>query len=332
MTSFSIVITTFNRLDLLKRAVASALAQTYPCQVVIVDNASTDGTQAYVESLGQRVTYVRNVTNLNHAGAVNAGTTVAKGDWIKLLDDDDYLASHCIATMAKAIAQHPQAAICSCQAAQVKLDGRELSRTPIPGPGHVFYVPQSAIHYGMLLEQVPFGTPAQVAVRREALVQSGGWDTAMTSCDDIDSWIRVAEHGDALFINECLACRTVWPGGYDRKIQLQQRLATNILIKARIYDRVSPDYRPHLPPVVTMDRYLHLHWGLVALKQWRLGTALALAAPGILSPQAWKLLFQVRRQPAQANLQVPIPKRVLVDLAMMGQARRGKMWCVHAEI
>ncbi len=318
MTTFSIVITTFNRLDLLKRAVTSALAQTHPCQVVIADNASTDGTQAYAESLGQQVTYVRNSTNLHHAGAVNAGAAAAMGDWIKLLDDDDYLAPHCIATLAEAIAQHPQAVICSCRAAQVSQEGSELSRTPAPGPGRVFYIPQAAIHYGMLLEQVPFGTPVQVAVRRDALVQSGGWDEAMTSCDDIDSWIRVAEHGDALFVNECLAYRTVWPGGYDQKIQIQQRLATNILIKSRIYNRVSPDYRNHLPPRSAIERYLHLHWGLVALKQRRLRMALALAAPGLISPQAWIMLFKARRQRAHADAQGPIPKRVLVELGVTG--------------
>lgn len=314
MTTFSIVITTFNRLDLLKRAVTSALAQTYPCQVVIADNASSDGTQAYAEGLGPPITYVRNPINLHHAGAVNAGTAAATGDWIKLLDDDDYLAPHCIATMAEAVAQHPQAVICSCQAAQVSQDGRELSRTPASGPGRVFYIPQSAIHYGMLLEQVPFGTPVQVAVQRDALVQSGGWDEAMTSCNDIDSWIRVAEYGDALFINECLAYRTIWPGGYDQKIQIQQRLATNILIKSRIHHRVSPAYRPALPARATIDRYLHLHWGLVALKQRRLGTALALASPGLLSPQAWMMLLQVRRQRAHANAHSLVSKRVLVEL------------------
>ena len=55
--SFSIVITTYNRVELLKRAIATALSQTVPCEVIVVDNASTDGTQAYVESLGDRVVY-----------------------------------------------------------------------------------------------------------------------------------------------------------------------------------------------------------------------------------------------------------------------------------
>jgi len=307
---FSIVITTYNRLELLQRAVKSALAQTLPAEVVVVDNASSDGTGAYLRHLENQVVYYRNTTNTSHAGAVNAGAKVATGDWIKLVDDDDYLAPHCLETMAAAIAHHPDAVICSCQAIQVDPQGRELSRTPITGPGRAFYIPQAAIHYGMLVEAVPFGTPIQVAVRRDALLNSGGWDLTMTSCDDIDSWIRVADYGDALFINECLAYRTQWPGGYDQKIPLQQRLATNRLIKERIYHHLSPAYQPQAPRLATVQAYLNLHWALVALKQKQLGTALQLGWPACLSPSAWQLLRQARqwRQSATAT---PVPKPVI---------------------
>ena len=235
--SFSIVITTYNRVDLLQRAVQSAFAQTVPCEVIVVDNASTDGTQAYLETLGDRIVSVRNAVNTNHAGGVNAGVEAASGEWIKLVDDDDYLAANCIEVMVGAIALRPTAVICSAQAAQVDEKEVELSRTPATGPGEIFYIPQADIHYGMLMEVVPFGTPIQVAVKREAFLRSGGWDLSMTSCDDIDSWIRVAEYGDALFINQCLAYRTMWSGGYDQKIAFQRRLATNMLMKERIYPR-----------------------------------------------------------------------------------------------
>ncbi len=304
---FSIVITTYNRVDLLKRAVQSAFDQTVPAQVIVVDNASTDGTFAYVESLGDRVTYVRNQTNTNHAGAVNAGAEAASGEWIKLVDDDDYLATNCIEKMAAAVSLRPAAVICSCQAAQVDTEERELSRTPSTGPGEVFYIPQADIHYGMLLEVVPFGTPIQVAVRRDAFLKSGGWDLAMTSCDDIDSWIRVAEHGDALFINQCLAYRTVWPGGYDQKIALSRRLETNMLIKQRIYKRIDDKYQARLPKLSTIDQYLHLHWAIVALKQKQPATSAALGFPAALSPAAWKLLQQAIRVRKQQSAS-PISK------------------------
>ncbi|NJN03808.1 MAG: glycosyltransferase family 2 protein [Leptolyngbyaceae cyanobacterium SL_1_1] len=309
---FSIVITTYNRLELLKRAIASALAQTVPCEVIVVDNASSDDTQVYVKSLGDRVCYRRNPTNLNHAGAVNVGVDLATGDWIKFVDDDDYLAAECIEKMQGAIALRPQTVICSCQAAQVDTSGAELSQTPVTGPGQFFYIPQADIHYGMLLEAVPFGTPIQVAVQRQAFLRSGGWDLSMTSCDDIDSWIRIAKFGDALFINECLAYRTVWPGGYDQKIALKQRLDTNITIKERIYQNISEKYQADLPAIAEIRRYLHLHWGLVALKQKQVTAAIALAYPALLSPTAWQLLKQARTaRDSQAQVAI-IPKIQLV--------------------
>ena len=310
---FSIVITTHNRLSLLKRAIDSAFAQTSPCEVVVADNASTDGTEAYVQSLGDRVVYRRNSTNTNHSGAVNTGVDAATGDWIKLLDDDDYLAPNCIEEMIGAIALRPQSVICSCQAAQVNEQEEALSQTPATGPGKVFYIPQADIHYGMLMEVVPFGTPAQVAFQRDAFLKSGGWDLAMTSCDDIDSWIRIAQFGDAIFINQCLAYRTVWSGGYDQKISLQQRKDTNVLIKERIHAHIDQKYRAVIPPIEDIGRYLQLHWSLVAFKQKRFAIALSMAFPTVFSPTAWKLLLQAAKFRKQGANALPIRKEILVN-------------------
>ena len=304
--TFSIVITTYNRLDLLKRALRSAFDQTVAAEIVVVDNASSDDTQSYLESLGDRILYIRNKINTNHSGAVNAGVEAASGDWLKLVDDDDYLAPNCLEVMAQAIALRPEAVICSCQAAQVTREGTQLGLTPATGPGEIFYIPQADIHYGMLLEVVPFGTPIQVAVRRDAFLASGGWDLTMTSCDDIDSWIRVAEHGDALFINKCLAYRTVWPGGYDQKITLQRRLDTNALIKSRIYQRIDPKYHSQLPQLSSINQYLQLHWAIVALKQKQFGASVRLGFPAVLSFAAWQLLQQairMRKQTANPPIQ-----------------------------
>ncbi|MBC6417857.1 MAG: glycosyltransferase family 2 protein [Prochloron sp. SP5CPC1] len=50
---FGIVITTYNRLSLLRRAISTALAQTEKYEVIVVDDCSTDETQEYVTSLSQ---------------------------------------------------------------------------------------------------------------------------------------------------------------------------------------------------------------------------------------------------------------------------------------
>ena len=214
---FTILITTYNRLDFLKRAINSALEQTIKCEIIVVDDCSTDDTEEYVKSLGDKLIYHRTISNEGHAGAINLGVKNAQGDWVKPMDDDDYLAPHCIEEMTKAITLHPQVAILSCQAAQVDTNEVEISRTRKTGPGTAFYIPQEDIHYGMLLELVPFGTPIQVAFRRDAFLESGGWDTNLTHCDDVDSWIGIAEFGDAIFLNQCLTYRTIWSGAYNKK-------------------------------------------------------------------------------------------------------------------
>ncbi|KOP27064.1 glycosyl transferase [Hapalosiphon sp. MRB220] len=298
---FSVVITTYNRLNLLKRAINSALNQTIPTEVVVADDCSSDGTQEYVNSLikklshngDSRVIYHRNQVNSGHSATVNAGIGQASGEWIKFLDDDDYLAVNCLEEMARAIALQPQAAICSCIAIQVDEKEVELSRTPQLGPGLAFYVPQADIHYGMLLEILPFGTPVQVACRRDVLLQTGGWDFKFdANCDDIDSWIHVAKFGDAIFLNQSLAYRTIWSGAYNHKFSPSRRLHTNLLIKEKIYALVDEMHHAHIPHLEDIKNYLKLHWSIVAIKQKNFHNLFHIIFPSIFSWKAWQLLFQ----------------------------------------
>ncbi|MDJ0553232.1 MAG: glycosyltransferase family 2 protein [Microcoleaceae cyanobacterium MO_207.B10] len=309
---FTIVITTYNRLDLLKRAINSALQQTVECEIIVADDCSTDGTEEYVKSLGDRVIYQRTSTNQGHAGTMNVGVQNAQGEWIKPVDDDDYLAPNCIEEMTKAINLHPEAVILSCQAAQVDSNGVEISRTRKTGPGTAFYIPQADIHYGMLLELVPFGTPIQVAFRSDAFLNSGGWDRNLTSCDDIDSWIRIAEFGDAIFLNQCLTYRTVWPGGYDQKIPLQKRCNTNILMKEKIHARVNEKHQDKIPNIENIRQYMNLHWGMVALKQKQISTAINLTLPAAFSPKAWQLFLEATASRKQPKENENVRKEVLI--------------------
>lgn len=287
---FSIVITTHNRLSWLKRAIDSALAQTETCEVIVVDDGSSDGTDDYLRNLNGKVTFWRNSENLGHSAVMNVGVNLARGDWIKPLDDDDYLAPNCIETMMRAIERHPPTVICSCQAIQVDVNGTPIGRPRQIGARKVFYIPQADIHYGMLLEQVPFGTTSQVAFSRNVFLQSGGWDVSLDVCDEIDSWIRIAQFGDAIFVNSCLVYRTSWPGSYNRQSPLQKRLAANISMKEKIYALVDDRHRAAMPPLETIRNYLKLHWLFVALKQKQLALACSLAFPAGFFPAAWMLL------------------------------------------
>lgn len=89
--AISVIIPAFNRRREITRAIASVLAQTrQPDEIIVVDDASTDGTVDAVEALREpRIRILRHARNRGAAAARNTGIEAAKGDWIALLDSDD---------------------------------------------------------------------------------------------------------------------------------------------------------------------------------------------------------------------------------------------------
>ncbi len=89
MTKLTAVIVTYNRLPKLRVTLPKALAAGFD-RIIVVDNASTDGTAAYLETLAsQQLTVIRSVQNVGGAGGFARGIGAAHGaDWIVLFDDD----------------------------------------------------------------------------------------------------------------------------------------------------------------------------------------------------------------------------------------------------
>jgi len=88
---FSVIIPTYNRANLLKRAMRSVLGQSFQnWELIVVDDGSTDETASVVQSfLDDRIVYFFQ-ENKELNGARNAGIRLAKGTYLCFLDDDDY--------------------------------------------------------------------------------------------------------------------------------------------------------------------------------------------------------------------------------------------------
>jgi glycosyltransferase involved in cell wall biosynthesis len=85
----SVIIPTYNRADLCKRAVESVLFQTYPqLEIIVVDDGSIDNTKGVLEGMDSRVHYLYQ-KNQGVSAARNYGLDRANGDFIALLDSDD---------------------------------------------------------------------------------------------------------------------------------------------------------------------------------------------------------------------------------------------------
>lgn len=89
MLAASIVIPTYNqRAEFLEAAVTSALQQTAPCEVLIVD----DGSSTPVETSDPRVRVIRHSHNQGVAAALNSGIAAMQTDWFAWLPSDDLYA------------------------------------------------------------------------------------------------------------------------------------------------------------------------------------------------------------------------------------------------
>lgn len=92
MPLVSIQIVTRNRKDELARCLKSALAQTWAnCEIVVVDNASADGTAGMVARDYPQVHLVRSDKNLGCPSGRNFGFTHCRGKYVYMLDDDGWL-------------------------------------------------------------------------------------------------------------------------------------------------------------------------------------------------------------------------------------------------
>ncbi len=86
---FSIVIPNWNGQHFLQVCLDSLRAQTYPhIEVIIADNASADGSQAYIRENYPEVRLIELPENRGFTGACNAGMEAAQGDFISLLNND----------------------------------------------------------------------------------------------------------------------------------------------------------------------------------------------------------------------------------------------------
>lgn len=93
--TFSIGIPTFNQQDTLEETLKSALAQTVPCEIIVVNDGSTDNTRFILDEYADKVKVITQ-TNRGLPAARNTAIMNATGDYFLPLDSDDILEPNCV--------------------------------------------------------------------------------------------------------------------------------------------------------------------------------------------------------------------------------------------
>jgi glycosyltransferase involved in cell wall biosynthesis len=164
----SVIVPTRNRRNLLAKTLRSALQQQgVVSEVIVVDDASTDDTPAFLTGLtdaGVRV--IRHDSSRGLSAARNHGASEARGEWVEFLDDDDLWAPD---KLRRQIGAAREAAREWAYTGAVNIDGNRivLGRPPLP--------PEQAVTALFRYNAIP-GGGSNVIVRRSTWLRVGPFE------------------------------------------------------------------------------------------------------------------------------------------------------------
>jgi len=226
MPLISVIMAVRNGMDHLPAAMNSLLRQTCrDLEVIVVDDASEDGTGAHLSDLGDpRVRVLRNETNLGLTQSLNRALAVADGSFIARMDADDIAHPERFERQIDALRARPDLAILGCNALIIDEADRPVGhwRSPLGS-----WLVDWTVHF-----QPPFMHPS-VMIRREGLPIPLSYDPAFRTTQDYDLWARrlPGVRGDNLGQDLMFYRRSAGAVSQRRR---EEQLATHLAISARV--------------------------------------------------------------------------------------------------
>ncbi len=203
----TIAIPVYNRAQLVRAAIESALAQDMAdLEILVIDNASTDGTWDTLQSYHDpRLRLVRNDTNVGLFGNLNRCLELAQGDYICILCSDDRLLPGSIAREIEMFQRHPNLSLVSTRGWFIDENSnriRSMGDLLPPGIYNSNEMVKGAlwilVNYGSTI----FNYPSGVLIKREAVSKAGWFDVNMKQLGDMDYYLRILQHGDMAILSD----------------------------------------------------------------------------------------------------------------------------------
>lgn len=185
----SLLIPAFNRGRYIRQTVESALNQTYAnIEVIVVDDGSTDDTREILESYAGRIKLLQHPggENRGQSASINLGLSNADGEYVAILDSDDYWEPDKLEYQVCYLDQHPDNGLIYCNGTAVSSNGEHLYDIYSPDDT------ENSKPENMLLDCY-FLLPNNPLVRMGVINKAGRFDESLRAAQDHDMAIRIAE-------------------------------------------------------------------------------------------------------------------------------------------
>jgi glycosyltransferase involved in cell wall biosynthesis len=209
MSLISVIIPTWNRVNLVTRALDSVFAQHHlPDEVIVVDDGSTDNTSEVISRQFPEVKLFKQ-ENMGVSAARNFGIQTAIGDWICLLDSDDTWQPEKLEKQLKALTAQPDYLLCHTNEIWIR-NGKRVNQMKKHNKqgGYIF---QRCLPLCVI-------SPSSVMIHRNIFDDIGFFDEAMPACEDFDLWIRICARYPVLYLEDELITKY---GGHEDQLSQQ---------------------------------------------------------------------------------------------------------------
>jgi len=194
----SVIIPTYNRADLLPRAIDSVLNQTFKdFELIIVDDGSTDNTKEIVKEYqkkDERIKYIWQENSGGPAKPKNTGIKNSQGEYIAFLDSDDEWLPEKLEKQLKLLGSSNTLGFVSCNA--LIIDENNNRKEKYNSPKNKNFV--------SLLEGNKIWSCSSVIVKKDIFERLGFFDENLNFGEDWEMWLRIAKRYNFDFVYEPL--------------------------------------------------------------------------------------------------------------------------------
>lgn len=190
--NISVVIPLYNKKNSILGTLDSIFKQTFlPKEVIIVNDGSTDGSEKLVEGLNIPLIQLFNRTNAGVSAARNFGIEKAKGEWVAFLDADDEWKPEYLETVKFLFSHYPSCKVLASayEFEDHKGNRKQITLNKIPFSGSYGELNN---YFEVASSSHPPICSSSVTVKKEAIMEIGGFPLGIKSGEDLLTWSRLA--------------------------------------------------------------------------------------------------------------------------------------------
>ena len=216
----SIVIPVYNGMPYLAEAVGSALAQDYaPLEIVVIENASTDGTRAWLEEHADpRVRVVYRDTTQSAGENWTQAIQESRGDYVKLVCADDLVVPGAVSQQVAAIRAAPNALMAASRRRIIDGNGKVLKATHGLSSLRGNVDGRIALRDCLMTGGNVIGEPAAVLFDGAAIREVMPWDGRWPYAIDVATYARLLVRGSIVCQQDVLASFRVSPSSWSSQL------------------------------------------------------------------------------------------------------------------